>query len=339
MGGSPSVPSVPNYQTVAQQQQQANTSSALQSQSGSMVNQSNAYGNLGYTQTGTDQYGNPTYSASMTYNPTTEALFNQAQATAGGIGTLSPYYSAQGISTLGQAAPNFAQAGQAANQSNALINAGMGTIGSGNYGSSQSVAGQTGALTGQLMQSDINSMAPFFQMQTGQLQTSLQNRGIMPGTEAYNNAMLQNNQSQGLTVQSALANLEPQAYQQAANAYQLPATVGEGMISAGLGTGQLGQGYSSAGYGANASGASLYGASTTGLSALQSMTPQLNSTMTNTPGLNIQPASYTAAAANQSQAQLAAYSAQMQHLNAIYQAIGGAAQAGGGMGAAAIMAA
>ena len=323
MGGSPSVPAMPDPFSVAQQQQQYNTQSGLQSQAGSMVNQANPYGSLQYSVTGTDAYGNPQYSANMAYNQPTQQLFNQAQQAAGSSGSMIPTFNSAATGTLGQSGQNFGQAANAANNSNALINTGLGEIASGNYGNGNNIAGQTGALTNQMMGLELNSLSPFMNMQTTHLDTSLQNKGIMPGTTAYDRAMLQNQYGQGLTMSNAAAQFEPQAYNQAVSQYTLPATIGEGLVSSGLGTGQLGQGYSQTGYGANSSAAGLYGAGLSGLAGMESMTPGMSQTLTQTPGLNIQPSNLNAAVSTYDQNSMQAYQAQTAQQNAMYSALGG----------------
>ena len=92
MGSSPKVPTMQDPNQVASQQQAYNVSAGQQSQAGSMVNQNNAFGSANYAQTGTDQYGNPTYTLNTQYNAPTQALFNQGQAGAGALaGTLPGY--------------------------------------------------------------------------------------------------------------------------------------------------------------------------------------------------------------------------------------------------------
>jgi hypothetical protein len=326
MGGSPSTPNYTPYTQVGAQQQQYNTQSGLQSQAGSMVNQYNPYGSLGYSQTGTDQYGNPTYSATQTYNSATQGLLDQARLSAGTMGSAVPSATQSALQAYGQSAPNYGLAANSANQSNALINAGMGEIASGNYGSPNNVINQTAGITNQVMGNELNAMSPFFNMQTNQLNTQLENAGIMPTAyggnsatgynNAYNNAMSQNSFNQGQTMSSLAASTLPQAYQIANTQYQLPATVGESLINSGNATGQLGQGYTSTGYGANAAGLQGMTGAGTGLSALQSMTPQISSTLASTPNLQISPADLTGAYSSYNQALTGQYQAAMSGRNA-----------------------
>jgi hypothetical protein len=325
MGGSPNTPNIPNYNYVAGQQTGENQAA----QRDSMVNQSNPYGYLNYAQTGTDQFGNPTYTANMGYDPATYLSFTQGQAGAGTIGSQIGNFTGAASGMLPYAQQNFGMAGNTANQSNSLINTGLGEIASGNYGSGNNVAGTTNALTNQMMGNELGSLSPFFNMQNDWQNADLQNRGLTPGSEAYNNARYQTERSQGGTMASFLAQAQPQAFNEAVQQYTLPATVGEGLLQSGVGTGMLGQGYSTAGYGANASAAGLLGGANSGLGALESMVPGLNSTLTSTPGL--QPANYIGAAQNYQSAEMQAYQAQMAQNT-------GLTQAGGSLAGAAMMA-
>jgi hypothetical protein len=337
MGGSPSPPSIPSYTQVGAQQQQLNQ----QSQQGSMVNQANPFGSLTYAQTGTGQNGVPLYSATESYSPQIQALFNQGTGTAGALGATSPYFANAAMGAIPMAGYNFGQATGTGGASNAMIGTGLGEIASGNYGAGNNVQGQTQALTNQMMGGYLSSMDPFFQMQNEQQRTQLLNAGLSPtasggnpatGTDnAYDNAMRQLQFTQGQNVAGAAAQFEPQAYAQAVSQYQLPATVGESLLQSGAGLGQLGQGYSSAGYGAYGAGATGMGTALQGLQGLESMTPGLSSTLTSTPSLA--PADLTSAYNTQVQAQMQQYQAQLAQQNAMFGALGQM----GGMGMLGLM--
>ena len=325
MGGSPNTPNIPNYNYVAQQQQTANQGA----QSGSMVNQYNPYGSMQYSQTGVDQFGNPQYAANMSYNGATQGLFNQGQSGASSIGGQVGNFAGAAGGMLPYAQQNFGAAENAGNQSNSLINTGLGEVASGNYGSGNNVAGTTNALTNQMMGNELASLAPTFGMQNNQTRTDLENRGLMPGTEAYDNQMRTLTGNQGNVMSGFLAQAQPQAFNEAVQQYTLPATLGEGLIQSGVGTGALGQGYSNAGYGANAAATGLLGSAGSGLGALEGMVPGLNSTLTNTPGLT--PTNYLGAAQNYQNGLMQQYQAQMAQNT-------GMTQAGGSLAGAALMA-
>ena len=308
MGSSPKVPTMQDPNQVASQQQAYNVSAGQQSQAGSMVNQNNAFGSANYAQTGTDQYGNPTYTLNTQYNAPTQALFNQGQAGAGALAGTLPGYA-------GAANQNLGLAGNTANQSNALINQGENMIAGANYNPA-TVGANTQGLTNQMMSGELASLAPTFNMQNNQTRTDLENRGLMPGTTAYDNQMRQVQLNQGQTMAGAAAQFEPQAYNQAQQMYQLPLTVGTSMVNSGQGLGQLGQGYSSTGYGAAGAGA-------TALGAAQGWTPGMASTMAQTPGLSVNPADLTGAVGNYQNAEMQALQAQQSGQNAMYSALGG----------------
>ena len=60
----------------AQANAYGNLKGAQQATAANRVNQNTQYGNLNYTQSGTDQYGNPTYSANQTLAPQFQGTFN-----------------------------------------------------------------------------------------------------------------------------------------------------------------------------------------------------------------------------------------------------------------------
>jgi hypothetical protein len=60
----------------AQANSYGNLKGAQTATAANRVNQNTAYGNLNYQQTGTDQYGNPTYTANQTLDPKFQGTFN-----------------------------------------------------------------------------------------------------------------------------------------------------------------------------------------------------------------------------------------------------------------------
>jgi hypothetical protein len=192
MTSSPSAPTpTPPTQTAATQQAY-NTGSGLQSQAGSMVNQYNPYGSLNYSQTGTNAYGQPIYSANTSLSPVQQGLYNSLTGTQ-------------------QLAGNEAQ----------------GTLASGNYGGANNIVGTTNSLTNQQMGNYLASVQPEMDRQTEQLDTQLRNQGIDPSSPAYVQAMQNLQQTQGQTVAGAAAQFQPQAYQEAVQSYQLPMQTAE----------------------------------------------------------------------------------------------------------------
>ena len=190
---SPNVPSVPNPQTTATQQQGLNTQTMEQLQAANNTNQVTPTGSLTYTQTGTGPNGVPTYTATQTLAPAEQALLTQMQGTQKMFGS---------------------------DASKLLAGA--------NYGSTDpskvignSTSGETQALLGQ----ETSYLNPQFTQQTNQLDAQLRSQGIFPGDPAYDQGMqkLQLNQNQAVT--GFLATAEPAAYQQAVESYGLPASM------------------------------------------------------------------------------------------------------------------
>ena len=207
MGSPPSAPNpsqgIALGQEVAGQQQQFNTTAGQQSQSGSMIGQNNPVGSLSYQHTGTDAFGNPTYTANTSLTPQQEALFQQYQATQFGAGN-------QGANLLAGA----------------------------NYGSqspSTAIGNMTSGLTGQMMNNWQSATQPFFTTQTQQLDTQLRNQGLFPGSPGYDNAMRSLTTNQGYAAEGAAAQFQPTAFGEATNLFQMPATLGTSLASFGAG--------------------------------------------------------------------------------------------------------
>lgn len=64
--GSSSPPPAPDYMNLAREQQ-----------AGNMIGQNTPWGSLAYTQSGTDKYGNPMYTANVNLSPEMQALFEK----------------------------------------------------------------------------------------------------------------------------------------------------------------------------------------------------------------------------------------------------------------------
>jgi hypothetical protein len=193
-------PAPPNPAAISQQSLQTsgaqiaqNTGVGIQNQAGSNYNQSDPYGSLSYSQTGTGPNGTPIYSSNVDLSQPQQGLLNTLQGTQQTAG----------------------------NQAGALLSGA-------NYGAS-TPASAIGNLQSGLVQQNTNEYLqaeqPFFTTQTSQLDTQLRNEGLAPGQPAYDNAMRSLNTNQGLTVAGATAAYEPSAYTQAQQEYTLPATL------------------------------------------------------------------------------------------------------------------
>lgn len=86
--GSPSTPATPDYAGAAQQTAQGNLDAARQATAANRVNQITPYGSLKYAETGTDKYGNPTWTATTSLSPEMQQLYNYDTQSALGLGKL-----------------------------------------------------------------------------------------------------------------------------------------------------------------------------------------------------------------------------------------------------------
>ena len=187
MGGKSSPPP-PDYTGAAQATATGNLDVARATAAANRVNQVTPFGNLTYTQNGTDQFGNPAYTATTSLSPDQQATLNANNRTSLGLSNLEQ----QGL-------------GYVQNQLNSPFPV--------NALPSQTVdAGQTG------QDALMARFQPMIDQQNAAEATKLQNQGVTPGSEAYNNEMRAVNQGQNdLRTQAALngINVGNQARQQA----------------------------------------------------------------------------------------------------------------------------
>jgi hypothetical protein len=195
-----SPPSAPNPQQTANAQAAYNQQAATAQQKTNMINQFDPYGGLSYT---ADPNAPGGYSANVSLSPQQQQLFNQlygSQASLGGAGQ-----------TL---------AGNVA----------------GMYGTAPDLLSQSGQ-TGQYLQGLFNQyQAPIFQQQQSNLDAQLANQGLTPGSEAYNNAQNLLARNQANATQSFTMGMQPMAFQQALQQYQLPLQTAQTLMGAGAPT-------------------------------------------------------------------------------------------------------
>jgi hypothetical protein len=227
LGPAPSAPAAPNYAAAAQETAAGNIDAARQATAANRVNQVTPYGNLNYAITGSDPYGNPTWTATTSLSDVGQQLLNnQNQASLGLGGTIN---SALGRvqSTMGQGFNPNTPAIQYGGQAPTLgrVSDGVALYGVGGaqqaqgVGQAQQAQGmgnaptlQTGLdfqgmegwdkATNLLM----NRLNPQIEQGNERLQAQLANQGIAPGTEAYKRAMQQQGQkTNDLLTQAQLA--------------------------------------------------------------------------------------------------------------------------------------
>jgi hypothetical protein len=198
LGPAPSAPAAPDYRAAAQETSQGNLDAARTAAAANRVNQVTPYGNLDYTQNGTDPYGNPTWTATTSLSDVGQQLLNNQNQASLGLGSTINSALGRTQEMMGQGFnPNLPQVG---------INAGQ------NY---QDAAMQR--------------LAPQLQQSREKLSNDLANSGIPVGSEAYNRAQMNQaqkendlyaaNTTQGFNTGLAA---NQQAYNQAMTNYNMP---------------------------------------------------------------------------------------------------------------------
>ena len=194
LGPAPSAPAPPDYAGAAQQTAQGNIDAARVATAANRVNQITPYGSLKYEITGSDPYGNPTWTATQTLSPAQQQLLDYQNQASIGLG--------------------------------ALANKGLGYVE--NMLATPfdvSKLPSTGFNPSQTYQEAyMQRLAPQIQQSREALQQQLANKGIDIGSEAYNRAMFQQAQrendllaaatTQGFNVgqQARQSALQEQAY-------------------------------------------------------------------------------------------------------------------------------
>lgn len=196
-GGKGDAPDAPDYMALAREQSQMQKDINRETLAANRVNQVTPYGNLNYTQSGTDQYGNPTYTATQVLSPEQQKLYEQNTGLASGM-----------LSGAEQGLGSYA---------NVMANPTVDT----------SQLAQTGINPGEVYSDAImRRLQPQIAQETASFENKLANQGIAPGSEAYMNAKRSFDQAQNDKMTSAVVggmNTGLQANQQGFNqaAYNL----------------------------------------------------------------------------------------------------------------------
>jgi hypothetical protein len=160
LGPAPSAPAAPDYRAAAQETAAGNVDAARLATAANRVNQVTPYGNLDYSITGEDPYGNPTWTATTSLSDVGQQLLNNQNAASLGLGGTINAALGQVQNTMGQAFnPNLPSTG---------INPGQ-----------------------SYQDAYMQRLSPQIQQGQERLQAQLANQGVVPGTEAYNRAMTQ----------------------------------------------------------------------------------------------------------------------------------------------------
>jgi hypothetical protein len=174
--GSPQTVATPDYTGAANATAANNLAAAQAATAANRVNQVTPYGNLNYTQTGTDSQGNPMWTATQSIDPSLQGAVDKSKSAVSGFDFNQ--FNPTGLPSTG-------------------INPGQ-------------------SYTDAIMQ----RLAPTQQHQSEMSDQQLANQGIMPGSEAYNNAKRLLAQSQNDQLTSAVTGgmgVGLQANQQAYN--------------------------------------------------------------------------------------------------------------------------
>jgi hypothetical protein len=200
-GGKKSkTPKAPDYMALAREQSQMQKDINRETLAANRVNQVTPYGNMEYTQTGTDQYGNPTYTATQTLSPEQQDIYGKQ------TGLFSDL--------LGSANAGLS------NYQQTLENPQIDT----------SKLAQIGINPGETYSDAImRRLQPQIEQERNSFETSLVNKGIAPGTEAYMNARRSFDQAQNDKMTSAITGgmgvgmqANQQGFNQALTNQQLP---------------------------------------------------------------------------------------------------------------------
>jgi hypothetical protein len=203
LGGDPfrcyfNAPAPPDPTATSNAQAQYNQQAAQSQAEINDVNQTTPYGSLSYQQTGTAADGTPMYTATTSYTPAMQQLFNTAVTNQNTIGSDATALANSLGSSLTNA-PNL----------------------------------NPSAITNEAMKQELQYMSPFFTQQGSNLNSQLQNQGIEPGSQAYQNAQQQLQENQGNVIAGTYLQAEPLAYNQQLETYEAPIqTLGTLMVPA-----------------------------------------------------------------------------------------------------------
>jgi hypothetical protein len=156
--GEPDVPATPDYRGAAKETAAGNLDAARAAVASNRVNQVTPYGSLNYAITGSDPYGNPTWTATSKFSPDQQALYDYDIASSKGLGQLQ----SKGLTYVSNM---LDQPFNTSNLPKTGINAGE-----------------------DMTQSIMRRLQPTLAMEQKQFDTNMANQGIPLGSEAYQNA-------------------------------------------------------------------------------------------------------------------------------------------------------
>jgi hypothetical protein len=158
LGPAPSAPAAPDYSAAARETASGNLDAARAAAASNRVNQITPYGSLDYSVTGSDPYGNPTWTARTSLSDVGQQLLNNQNAASLGLGGTINAALGQVQNTMGEAFnPNLPSTGFDPGQS--------------------------------YQDAYMQRLAPQLEQNRDQLQQQLANKGIDIGSKAYDRAM------------------------------------------------------------------------------------------------------------------------------------------------------
>ena len=175
LGGAPSAPAAPDYSAAARDTAKGNLDASRAALAGSLISQKNPYGSLQYSKTGTDEYGNPMYTASTTLSEQGQGILDEQQALSRGLN-----------------APQQKALGYINERLDNQFNPDLPSVGINPQETYQAAAMRT--------------LRPQIEQSREGLEQNLANSGIAPGSKAYERAqLLQNQKEKQLLDQSTVA--------------------------------------------------------------------------------------------------------------------------------------
>jgi len=191
--GKDEAPPPPDYRGAAQETAQGNLDMARMATAANRVNQVTPYGNLTYTQTGQDSFGNPMWTATQELSPQQQEIANKQAGLSSGLLTTAQ----KGLDYAG----------------NVMEKPGI----------DMSKLPQVGINPGEMYSDAImRRLQPQMQMEKNQFDAQMANQGIATNSEAYANAKRQFDQTQNDRLTSAVVggmntglNANQQAFSQA----------------------------------------------------------------------------------------------------------------------------
>jgi hypothetical protein len=192
----PKVPKPANPTAVADSQFQYGQQAQNANIAANRLDQTTPFGSLNYGQTGTDQFGNPTYELTSGLSPEIQGIVNSLQGTMGNLG--------QAVAANYTDLPDFSEA--------------------------------AGTQTKINMDRQLSYLQPYFTQASEQLDNQLRNQGLMPGTTAYDRATTKLRDDQNQSVMSFLNTAQPLAFNQAVQQYNQPLQTISNLMSTTLGT-------------------------------------------------------------------------------------------------------